>query len=41
MEVYQTESHYVLFDGDYSLWCSRSDGSIKAGTGKGLLKFIS
>lgn len=34
MEVYQTESHYVLFDGDYSLWCSRSDGSIKAGTGE-------
>lgn len=34
MELYQTENHYVLLDGDFSLWCSRSDGSIKAGTGE-------
>lgn len=29
-----TESHYILQDGEYSLWCSRSDGSLVPKDGK-------
>jgi hypothetical protein len=33
MEVFQTVDHYILLDGDYSLWCSRSNGTLEAKRG--------
>jgi hypothetical protein len=34
MELLMTESHYILQDGEYSLWCSRSDGTLVPKDGK-------
>lgn len=33
MELYQTENHYILLEGDYSLWCSRIRGTLEAKKG--------
>lgn len=29
MEVYHTEDHYILHDGDFSLWCDRARGTLE------------
>ena len=34
MELYQADDHYILQDGDFSLWCSRTDGKLIPQTGK-------
>lgn len=34
MEVYQTDNHYIILDGEYSLWCSRKHGTLEAKTGR-------
>ncbi|XP_052831657.1 phosphatidylinositide phosphatase SAC2 isoform X1 [Octopus bimaculoides] len=33
MEVYQSDNHFIIVDGNHFLWCSRLDGSLKAETG--------
>lgn len=33
MELYQTDNHYIILDGEYSLWCSRKHGTLEAKTG--------
>ncbi|XP_067657111.1 phosphatidylinositide phosphatase SAC2-like isoform X2 [Haliotis asinina] len=30
MELFQTENHYIIHNGDHSLWCDRSSGSLEA-----------
>ena len=34
MEVFQTNDHYIVLNGDYSLWCSRKHGKLEAKSGK-------
>ncbi|GAB1607682.1 phosphatidylinositide phosphatase SAC2-like, partial [Argonauta hians] len=34
MEVYQTETHFIIVDKQHSLWCSRIDGSLQPRTGE-------
>ena len=34
MEIYQTDNHYIILDGEYSLWCSRRHGSLEPKTGE-------
>lgn len=34
MEVFQTENHYIILDGEYSLWCSRRHGTLEPKTGE-------
>lgn len=29
MELYHTEDHFILHDGDFSLWCDRSRGTLE------------
>ena len=29
MELYETESHYIILDGDYTLWCNRTTGDLE------------
>ncbi|XP_035672424.1 phosphatidylinositide phosphatase SAC2-like [Branchiostoma floridae] len=36
MELYQAHDHYILLDGEHSLWCSRFDGKLTARTGEDL-----
>ncbi|XP_064601355.1 phosphatidylinositide phosphatase SAC2-like [Liolophura sinensis] len=36
MELYQASDHYILVDGEHSLWCNRFNGSVKAGKGTDL-----
>ena len=28
MELFMTESHYIVQDGEFSLWCERSSGKL-------------
>ena len=28
MELFMTESHYIVQDGEFSLWCDRSNGKL-------------
>ncbi|XP_052772065.1 phosphatidylinositide phosphatase SAC2-like [Mya arenaria] len=37
MEVYQTDNHYIILDGEYSLWCSRRHGTLEPRPGSELL----
>ncbi|XP_071090105.1 LOW QUALITY PROTEIN: phosphatidylinositide phosphatase SAC2-like [Haliotis cracherodii] len=30
MELFQTKNHYIIHNGDHSLWCDRSSGSLEA-----------
>ena len=34
MELFQTDDHYIVQDGQHSLWCSRSDGKLIPQHGK-------
>ena len=34
MELFQTDDHYIVQDGQHSLWCSRSDGKLIPQEGK-------
>ncbi|ESO85130.1 hypothetical protein LOTGIDRAFT_131084 [Lottia gigantea] len=36
MELYQTESHYILLDNEFSLWCNRQTGSLEPKRGSDL-----
>ncbi|BFY98337.1 hypothetical protein BsWGS_01378 [Bradybaena similaris] len=36
MHLFQTDSHYILSDGEYSLWCSRLTGKLEPKTGSDL-----
>ncbi|XP_053406401.1 phosphatidylinositide phosphatase SAC2-like [Mercenaria mercenaria] len=36
MEVFQTDNHYIILDGEYSLWCSRRHGTLEPKTGNDL-----
>ncbi|XP_019641263.1 PREDICTED: phosphatidylinositide phosphatase SAC2-like isoform X1 [Branchiostoma belcheri] len=38
MELYQAHDHYILLDGEHSLWCSRFDGKLTARTGEDLCR---
>ncbi|CAL1531725.1 unnamed protein product, partial [Lymnaea stagnalis] len=29
MELFQTDLHYIILDGDFSLWCNRSNGKLE------------
>ncbi|KAK3589432.1 hypothetical protein CHS0354_020761 [Potamilus streckersoni] len=33
MELHQTKSHYIILDGEYSLWCDRTNGRLKPKAG--------
>ncbi|XP_060589408.1 phosphatidylinositide phosphatase SAC2-like [Ruditapes philippinarum] len=36
MEVFQTDNHYIILDGEFSLWCSRRHGTLEPKTGNDL-----
>ncbi|XP_038045460.1 phosphatidylinositide phosphatase SAC2-like [Patiria miniata] len=36
MELFQTDDHYIVQDGQHSLWCSRSDGKLEPQHGSAL-----
>ncbi|XP_022080789.1 phosphatidylinositide phosphatase SAC2-like [Acanthaster planci] len=36
MELFQTDDHYIVQDGQHSLWCSRSDGKLDPQEGSAL-----
>ncbi|XP_050397792.1 phosphatidylinositide phosphatase SAC2 [Patella vulgata] len=36
MELYQTESHYILLDSEFSLWCNRNNGALEPKRGNDL-----
>lgn len=33
MQLFQSEDHYILHDGEFSLWCCRQSGSLEAKKG--------
>jgi hypothetical protein len=33
MELYEARDHYIIQDGNNTLWCNRFDGAMFAGTG--------
>ena len=33
MQLFQSDDHYILHDGEYSLWCCRHSGTLEAKKG--------